>query len=166
MASGDLLAVYEPKNNDFPSSLPATFDIRGDDHPVLDFVDATNNEAAVFPGVMPRHYAGGGVTVTPVWMASSATTGNIVLAASWERHEDDVTDLDADNFAASNQVTAGAPSASGEPSYDDITFTDGADMDSIAAGESYRLKIERLPEDASDTMVGDAELLRVEVRET
>jgi len=45
-----------------------------------------------------------------------------------------------------------------------ITFTDGADMDSVAVGELYRIKITR--DVANDTAAGDAELLGVEIKET
>jgi hypothetical protein len=39
-------------------------------------------------------------------------------------------------------------------------------MDSLAAGESFRLRIYRDADNGSDTMTNDAELLRIEVRET
>ena len=45
-----------------------------------------------------------------------------------------------------------------------ISFTDGADMDSVAAGEAFRLKVTR--DGVSDTAAGDAELMAVEIRET
>ena len=46
MASGDTLVVLTPLGNEPPVSNPATFDFRNN-HPVLDFDDATN-ESAVF----------------------------------------------------------------------------------------------------------------------
>jgi hypothetical protein len=45
-----------------------------------------------------------------------------------------------------------------------VTFTDGADMDSVAVGEGFRMKITR--DAASDTATGDAELRFVEIKET
>ena len=45
-----------------------------------------------------------------------------------------------------------------------IAFTDGVDMDSVAAGERFRIKITR--DAASDTATGDAELTGIEIRET
>jgi hypothetical protein len=164
MASGDTLCVFEPKNNDPTASVYATLDTRNS-HPILDF-DKDTDEEAVFPGVMPRHYDGGGVEVMLVWMADGVTVNNVVWDAQWERHADDAFDLDADGFAAVQSVTAAAPSADGEVSYDDITFTDGAEMDSVAVGESFRLKIRRDANNGSDSLDADAQLLRVEVRET
>ena len=164
MASGDSLLILTALHNEPPSANAATLDTRNQ-HPILDFDDSTD-ESAVFGAVLPRSYAGGGLTVTVVWMASTATTGDVIWNAQIERHQDDLFDLDADGFAAAQAVTAGAPSASGETSYDAVTFTDGAQMDSLAVGESFRLKVTRDADNASDNMTGDAELLRVEIRET
>ena len=49
-----------------------------------------------------------------------------------------------------------------------IAFTDGAQMDSMAVGEKFRLKISRDADSTNDTddMAGDAELHMVEIRET
>lgn len=164
MASGNFLAAFKPQDNEPPASNNATIDTRNSVM-VLDFDDSTD-ESAVFGGVLPNHYGGGGLTVTLVWMATSATTGNVVWNADIERHQDDAFDIDSDGFAGANAATGTTASASGEQQYTDITFTDGADMDSLAAGESFRLKITRDANDAADTMTGDAELLRVIVKET
>lgn len=165
MASGDTILVLTPLHNEPPSANAATIDLRNQ-HAVLDF-DAAADESAVFGGIMPRNYAGGGVTITLVWMASTATTGNVIWNTAFERHQDDAFDLDADGFAAVQASAASAaPSASGETSYDMITHTDGAQMDSVAVGESFRLKVTRDADNGSDTMAGDAELLRVEIKET
>jgi hypothetical protein len=164
MASGDSLCVFEPKNDDQPTTNFATLDTRNS-HPILRF-DKDTNEAAIFPGVLPRHYDGGGVTVMEVWMADGVTINDVVWQAQIERHQDDAFDLDADGFAAAQSVTATAPTVDGEVSYDDIAFLDGAEMDSLEAGESFRLKITRNAATGGDTLDADAQLLRVEIRET
>ena len=167
MASGDTLAVFTPLHNEAPTSIFATLDTRNS-IPVLDF-DAATDEEAVFGGFLPDNYDGGGLTITLIWMASTATSGNCVWQVQIERWQDDAVDLDSDSFAALNnggQDTA--PSVSGEVSYDDVTFTDGADMDSLAVNEAFRLKVRRDADstDATDDMTGDAELARVIVKET
>lgn len=167
MASGDTLAVFTPQDNQPPSSSYATFDTRNS-VPVLDF-DDTTDESAVFGGVLPSTYDGGGLTVILVWMATSATSGGVSWDASIEAHPDDTFDIDSDGFAAANNSgSATTASASGEQQYTTITFTDGADMDSLAAGESFRIKITRDANgtSATDDMSGDAELLRVLIKET
>lgn len=164
MASGDTLLIFTPQHNEPPASNYATLDMRNN-VAVLDF-DAATDESAIFGSALPSAYAGGGLTVTLVWMATTATSGNVVWTAEIERHQDDAFDIDSDGFAAANTATATAASASGEQQYSAITFTDGADMDSLAASESFRLRITRDANNGSDTMTGDAELLRVVVSET
>lgn len=164
MATGNFMAVFTPLSNEPPAANFATFDTRNS-VPVLDF-DADADESAVFGGVLPNNYAGGGLTVTLVWMATSATTGDVVWNVAIERHEDDAFDIDSDGFAAAQAATGTTASATGEQQYTDVTFTNGAQMDSLAAGESFRIKVTRDADNVADTMTGDAELLRVIVKET
>jgi len=163
MAGGDTLIVFTALHNEPPSSNPATFDVRNE-HPVLDF-DASTNESAVFSGVMPQHYDGGGVTVYIHYAMTSATSNTVDWDVSWERIGDQQQDIDSDSFAAVNSVdNTTVPGTAGNVDVVSVAFTDGADMDSVAAGEGFRLKITR--DASSDDAAGDAELLFVELRET
>lgn len=163
MASGNTLCTFFTADNEPPTSNYATLDTRNG-HLVLDF-DTTTQETAIFTGVMPRAYAGGGVTVYVHAMLSSATTGTLGWDVSFERMSDATTDLDSDSFATAQTITAAtAPGTSGVVLVLNVAITDGANMDSVAAGESFRLRIRR--DVANDTASGDAELLCVEVKET
>lgn len=164
MSSGDHLQQW-PASDGVPPTSAFAPTLRRNNHIVAAF-DAATDENLDFEGVLPANYGGGGLTVRLVWLAATATSGNVVWNAQIERHQDDVDDLDADTLAAAQAVTAAAASASGEPSYDNITFTNGAQMDSLAAGESFRLRITRDADNGSDTMSGDAQLLRVILLET
>jgi len=164
MASGDTLLIFTPYMNEPPSSNPATLDTRNL-HPCLDF-DATTNEDAIFSAVMPQSYAGTtGVTVYIHYSMSSATSGTVDWDACFELIGDGDLDVDADSFAAVNSVDdTTVPGTSGLVDVVSIAFTDGADMDSVAAGDLFRLKITR--DASSDDAAGDAELYAVEIRET
>ena len=166
MATGDTLCVFTPAMAEPPASNPATFDTRNGVL-VLDFDDATS-ESVEFAGFMPRHYDGGGLTVTIGWMfTASGTPGTdtCVWDVAFKSVSDDADDLDTKAFAAANSVTATSATADGEVAYDTIAFTDGADMDSVAAGEYFRLSVGR--DAASGTASpGDAELVFVEIKET
>ena len=164
MASGDTLLVWTPLANEPPAANYATLDLRNQ-HPVLDF-DAATQESAIFGGVLPRHYGGGGITATHVWMATSATSGVCRWEGLFERHQASTDDLDADTFAAAQASDGTAPATSGQPLYTTIAFTNGAQIDSLAAGESFRYAARRAAAHANDTMTGDGELLRVELKET
>lgn len=144
----------------------ATQDTRNG-HPVLDFNDAAD-ECSYFGGVLSPDYAGGGLTFTIYWMATSATTGATGWLLAIGAHPDDALDLDSDSFAADNSVSATTATATGEVDYATIAFTDGADMDSLAAGESYRARLCRDGDGSvvTDDMTGDAELYKLAFVET
>ncbi len=163
MASGDTLALFFPADNEPPSSNFATFDLRNA-HPVLDF-DGATNESAVFSHVMPQHYGGGGVTVYLHYSMATETSNDIDWDVAFERVGDQQLDVDADSFAAVNSVdNTTVPGTSGNVDVVNVAFTDGADMDSVAVGDLFRLKVTR--DAASDTSTGDAELHAVEIRES
>lgn len=163
MASGQTLCIFTPLQNEPTTTNYATLNVRNQ-HPVLEF-DTTTQETAIFTGVVPRHYAGGGITVYLHWMAASATSGTGGWDVSFERMSDATTDLDADSFASAQTVTAATvPGTSGVVSVTNVAVTNGANMDSIAVGEAFRLRIRR--DVANDTAAGDLHLLAVELKET
>jgi hypothetical protein len=172
MASGDTLLVLTPLDNTPPATLYATFDtVTGTSTPVeaipvLDF-DDTTAEYADFYCVLPRNYASGGLTVTFAW-SSAATANTVVLRAAIRRVNDDAEDLDTTahtyDFNTSGALTPA--SAVGEVVYDAISFTDGADMDSLAIGEYFVLRVGRLPTDGNDTHAGDVSIHAIEIKET
>lgn len=164
MASGNTLYSVGPLANEPPTSAFATLDTRNA-MPVLAF-DAASNESAVFSGALPDHYAAGGITITLVWMGATATTGNVVWNTAIERGEAAGTDADADSFATAQAATAAAQGTSGARTYTTIAHTSGAQMDSLAKNEKFRLKVTRDAANGSDTMTGDAQLEAVFIRET
>lgn len=164
MASGNTLAIFLPLQNEPPASNYATFDTRNQ-HAVLDF-DDTTQETAIFGALMPRHYAGGGVTVYVHWAATSATTGTGGWDVTFERVTDGGQDIDSDGFATAQTITAATVNGtSGVLKVTNVAITAGsAGTDDIAAGDAYRIRIRR--DVANDTATGDLELLAVEVKET
>lgn len=166
MASGDTLCVFSATDNHPPAANYATPDVRNS-HPVLDF-DADADESAIFAGVLPRSYAGGGLTITVHWAASSATSGSCRWQTAIERIGAAGQDIDSDGFATANSAGGTADGTSGKTTATPIAHTSGAEMDSLAAAETFRLKVTRDADGTSgtDDMTGDAELLAVEIKET
>lgn len=172
MASGNTLLTLTPQDNCPPATLYATLDMMVgtstpvENIPILNF-DDTAIEYADFYCVMPRNYAGGGLTITFGW-SSTATTNTAVLSAALRRVADDAEDLNttAQTYDYNNTGALTPASANGEVVYDTLTFTDGADMDSVAVGEYFILRVRRVPTDGNDTMVGDLRLHSLEVKET
>lgn len=163
MASGATLAIFTALSNNPPASNPATLNLRNGT-PVLEF-DPTTQEIAIFLGVLPRHYAGGGITVYVHFAAKVDVTNTIGWDVAFERIGAGVQDLDADGFASAKTITAvTVPGIAGFVDIQNVAFTNGAEMDSLAVGEAYRLRVRR--DVANDTAAGDAQLLAVELKET
>ena len=166
-ASGDTLVIFTPFANEPPSSSPATLDVRFQ-RPVIDF-DADADECAVFTAIMPQSYAGTtGVTVFLDWSATTGVADDIRLDVYFEEVTRDSLDTDADDFAAANSVTDIAPGTSGHVTQANVTFTDGVDMDSVGAGDLFRIKVCRDADNGAslDDMTGDAEIHAIEIQET
>jgi hypothetical protein len=158
--------LFSPLANEPPASNPATPDLRNS-HPVLDFDGATDEEA-VFTGVLSNDYGGGGLTIDTFWAFTSATSGSLRVQTAIERIDASSLDIDADSFASFNSAGGTAPGTSGHVIKVAVTHASGAEMDSLAAGELFRLKIRRDADGTSgtDDIATDAELVCVTVRET
>lgn len=161
-ASGVSLCFWKPYANQPPSSNYATLDTRNL-HPVLDF-NKTTQESAIFRGVMPRSYSGGDITVYLHWAATTVTTGTGGWDVAFERIGDGQQDIDSDGFAAAQQIGPDTvPATTGNVIITSVTMSNSA-CDSIAAGESFRLRVRR--DVTNDNADDDLELLGVELRET
>jgi hypothetical protein len=100
-------------------------------------------------------YDGGGLTVRFAHGTQSGTLANNVrISAAFRRIQDDAEDLDTSQTYDYNDATFTTASAREEWAYDTITFTNGADMDSLANNEYGILRIRRQPADAADTLAG------------
>jgi hypothetical protein len=153
---------FGPLLGEAPTSNFATLDTRNL-HPTLDF-DASTAESSVWTAVLPNDYSGAGVTVTIYWAATSATSGNVMWQVAFERDAAAGLDTDSDGFATAQAFAASAADAtSGKLTKVSLNVSNGTNMNSIAAGDMFRMKITRDAANASDTMTGDAEVMRVMV---
>jgi hypothetical protein len=162
MASGDTLLIIDAVAGRQPTSSYAVWGQRNDqDHYAF---DGTADESLLFRAIMPQHYAGGGITVRLHWRATSATSGDVIWNTALERQTG--LDTDADSFATAQAATTTTSGTAGIPTSTTITHTSGAQMDSVVAGDGFRLKVTRDADNGSDTMnATDAELLQLEIRE-
>lgn len=150
--------VFTPMTSQPPASNFATLDTRNS-IAVLDF-DDTTEESVFWTGVMPEAASlGSGLKVRIHWTATTATTGQVRWGVQFERAG---TDLDSDSYDTAAEAHSTTNGTSGIETVTEITITT---IDSIAAGDRYRMKVYRDSSDTTnDTMTGDAELVAVEVR--
>jgi hypothetical protein len=158
-------AAFTPLDNMPPTSAFATLDTRTAGVPVLDF-DSTALESAIFIGCLPEAaVTTNGLKVRLAWTADTVTnTDAVVWAIAWQRI-DTATDLDTDAFSNTVTATAAASGTAGVPVITEITITGTANLDSIVAGDFYRVRISRDGTAASDALTNDACLVAVEIRD-
>lgn len=160
MASGDSLMTADALSNRPPSADFATVDMRGD-FVVLDFDDSTE-EQAQFQAVVPSHFAGGEIEALLTWTTSSAVTGNCKFEVELV-HFAVGDNLDSPPAASgSSQVTTAAPATSGDIV---VAVSDSIAVTGLAAGDVLQVLVNRQAADVADTLVGDVELISLELRE-
>ena len=113
-----------------------------------------------------RKYSGGGLTITLPWISATATSGVTRWGVACHRLQASTTDIDTSFTYDYNDVDATAPGTSGTVLYTEVTFTNGADMDSWADGELAIVRVRRNASHANDSMSGNSQLLGLLGRET
>lgn len=153
-------AVFKASDNYPPTGNFATLDTRNA-IAVLDFDDGATNEESIFISILPLYAnVASGLKARIHWMATTGTSGT----CRWGAQFADLSDQDLDSYVFAAAVEAGNTTAAtaGNPTVTEITVTG---IDFISGGKPYAVKIYRDSSDAvNDTMVGDAELLAVEIR--
>jgi hypothetical protein len=116
-------------------------------------------------------YQGGGLTVNfNLLRTSAAAAAGYYFQAAIRRINNATEDITASHTYDYNNVTVTVPAgppAAGIPMAGVITFTDGADMDSLADNEMFVLRFRRDPTNVADN-AGDAArvLSTITIRET
>lgn len=152
------IAKFTALDNNPPATNFATLDTRNS-IAVLDFSDTTE-ESAVFTGVLPQGaVVSSGLEVRILWTATTATTGNCRWGVQFEKM---TSDLDSDSFDTATEAHSATNGTNGIPTITTLTCTN---IDSLVAGDFFRMKIYRDASDTTnDTMTDDAELIAVELR--
>jgi hypothetical protein len=163
MAQFDTLVMLPALAAELPAADYATFDIRAD-VPIVVFPKG-GLPTAEFGFILPQ--AGGaaqtpGLKVVIAWAATSATSGNVKWSVGFKSFSQDIDDIDGKAYATAKTITADACDAAGEVRYSEVTFSN-AEADNLARGEYAKLRLQR--DQSSDTMLGSAEVLALEIRE-
>ena len=141
-----------------PSSNFATLGLRNS-RPTLVFADNASNQETLFMSSIPNDAVlTSGLSVVITW-TTPGTSGNGRFGAQIERMN---TDIDSDSFDSATEVTTACNGTSGIPSTTTITLTN---IDSVASGEPYVLKVYRDCSDSADTLNSTTvEILTVEIK--
>jgi hypothetical protein len=136
-------------------------------HSVLSY-DDTIVQGIAWQRAMPNVYdTTRTLNVNIYWVAATAIADDVIWAAAFER-DDAATprNILTDGFAALQTGAATtAPGVLGDIAVTTIPFTN-AQADGILAGEPFRLFVQRTATSVADTMVGDAQIVRVVISES
>ena len=146
----------------FPSSDPAAADSRNG-HPIIAF-DDTVAENIVFSSLVSEDYKAGNIFIDIDWVAETAITGGVTWGIEIERNDPAGNNIDSDAFATQQTANSTTSGTSGILTRTTIPLTQVLAA-SIEAGDSYRMRLERVVGDGGDDMVGDAQVLNVTVRQ-
>jgi hypothetical protein len=156
---------FTPIDNVPQTSGFATLDTRTAGVPVLDF-DPTAVEAATFTGLLPEAaVTTNGLKIRIAWTADTVTNTDAVVWGIQFQRVDTSTDLDTDAFSNTFTATAAASGTAGVPVISELTLTGTALLDSIVAGDFYRVRISRDATHTSDALTADACLVACEIRD-
>ncbi len=163
MASGDKLEAWSAEAGRPPATNGARWGELSD-IPYYAFVDSGTSEKLRLAGWLGTNYGGGGVTVTLLLAMDTAVSGDVDIDVAFRRLNA-TADLDTKAFAAVNSTDGTlVPTGSARVLFEvTVAFTDGADMDSVAAGEHFEIEITR---DVADTASGDMWLIAAKIEET
>lgn len=154
-------AICSPLSAEYPASnFPAL--IMSNRRPVLAF-DAATDETCYWSGVAAQGLTGA-ITVVVTYAMASATTGSVYFQGALEAiTAGDAVDTDATtSFDTANSGNGTVPGTAGYVQQISITMTNA---DSIAAGDYFRLALNRDANNGSDTATGDAYVIAVELRD-
>lgn len=119
--------------------------------------DASTDEHLCWNFEMPSDYSSGG-TLTLIWKAATATSGDVIWKAGIAPTINSSTDDDAVAFTAADLSSAStAPGTQGQSVAPTITLT----MTNVTANRNVTIFVGRDADNASDTMTGDAILMAV-----
>ena len=156
--------VWTPQSADFRATNFPAPGVDGQNRPYLAF-DATTDETCDFAGIAPQGLTGS-LTAVITYRMTSATTGSVRWQAALEAvTAGDALDTDAaSSFDTANSAGDTVPATAGYVKQVSITLTNA---DSIAAGDYFRLSVNRDADGTSgtDDATGDAEVLAVELRD-
>lgn len=173
LGSGTRLVDFKAEDCSFPATSYALIDqVAGASSPaentwIVAFVDASDTYID-FKLRMPAHYAGGGITLHLFLGGLASSTNTVEVGAAIRRIQDNTENITTSQTYDYNYGNFAMPATTGIFKDCTITFTSGADMDSLAADERFILRIYRDGDgtNGTDNYAGTMHLLDGYIAET
>lgn len=149
--------AFTPRSSGFPAFVKAD----GSNYPVEGLAFDAGADEGVFVTFAATSYGSGNLTVRFLWYADSASSGNVVWGATIAAitPDSDTQDIETDGLATEATVTDSHLGTTGQRLHTAAATV--SSLDSLAVGDYVTLRIRRLGTNGSDTMTGDAILVKV-----
>lgn len=145
------------------TAFPQIVQANGTNIPVRGLAFDASTDEAVFFVFRAVSYGSGNLTVTLDWYADTASSGDVVWSAAIAAitPDTDTQDIETDSLATANTVTDSHLGTTNQRLHRaSITVSN---LDSLAADDYVVLQILRDADNGSDSLTGDAVLVRVTV---
>ena len=146
-----------PRATHWQVATSAPYFAGGKGTPTLLYDDATITFGS-FYGKLPEWYDAGDFTLRWGWYAASAITGDVRWRIQLERWEDDVFDIDVSGLVSHGTEVVPPDATTASVIVEETENIEQATQ-GFLAGESFRLRMDRVGNHVTDTMVGDAYLV-------
>ena len=147
----------EVRSTAFPQLVKAN----GTTIPISGYAFDAATEEAIFFDFEATGYGSGNVTVRCRWYADTASTGDCIWGAALAAltPNTDTQDVETDGLGTAATTTTTHLGTTGQREHE--TSITVSSLDSLAAGDTVRVRVYRDADAGGDTMVGDAILTRV-----
>lgn len=149
----------EPRSTAFPQLVKAN----GTTIPISGYAFGASIEEAIFFDFEATAYGSGNVTVRCRWYADTASTGVCIWGAALGALTPNADTQDVETEALATAATTNTTHLGTVGQREHETTVTITSLDSLAAGDTVRLRVYRDADAAGDTMAGDAVLTRVSV---
>lgn len=146
------------------TAFPQLVRANGTSVPITGYAFDASTEEAIFFDFRAVRYGSGNLTIGLDWYAGTATSGNVVWSSQLAAitPDTDTQDTETKALATADTVTDSHLGTTGQRLHRAILTA--TNLDSLAADDNVWLRIARAAANGSDTMSGDAVLVRVTVQ--
>lgn len=165
MANGDPLAIFSAQHHE-----PASLSTQAPQLAVIGSrltlaYDPSVEELAHFRSYLSTAYAGGGIRADIWWLSTTTSTQLGIWGMAVERSQEAVSDLATDNYDTEKTLQSPAPGVANALRKASFPFTT-TEIDSVAAGEPFRIRLARKATSTGDELTVDAHFYQMYLVET
>lgn len=145
------------------TAFPQLVKANGTTIPISGYSFDASTEEAIFFDFEANNYGSGNVTVRCRWYADTATSGACIWGAALAAltPTSDTQDVETDGLGTAATTSTTHLGTTGQREHE--TSIAVSSLDSLASGDTVRVRVYRDADDVADTMTGDAILTRVTI---